>query len=107
MRVELTTSGGLTGRGLGSVVIEGRRAIIDGKVSSQITDAEEARLSRLPIVRSTRSPRGSADAVSYTLVIDGHRWTWTDAAPPSDCSRWAEVLLAIRERALAQPSSSM
>lgn len=107
MRIELTTSGGLTGRGIGSVKVEGSTATIDGSVTTQLTDVEEARLHRLPIVRRSRTGAPTPDAVQYTLTIDGERFSWTDGGAPNDCQRWAETLLAIRDRALDQPSSSM
>lgn len=107
MRVELITSGGLTGLGLGSVKVDGTSATIDGRVTTKLTETEEARLQRLPIVRASRPPAGSPDAVLYTLTIDGQRFSWSDVAAPAECRRWAEALLAIRERTLDQPSSSM
>lgn len=107
MRVELTTSGGLTGRGVGSVRVDGSSATIDGRVTTELTKAEETRLRRLPTLRTTRSPSTAADAVLYTLTIDGKRFTFTDVAAPPECRQWADELLAIRERALDQPSSSM
>lgn len=107
MRVELTTSGGLTGRGVGSVRVDGSNATIDGRITTQLTASEEAQLHRLPIVRKTRPPQNQPDAVLYTLTIDGERWSWSDVAAPAECRRWAEALLAIRDRALDQPSSSM
>lgn len=107
MRVELTTSGGLTGRGVGSVSVDGSNATIDGRLRTELTGDEQARLSRLPAVRAARSPAGSPDAVLYTLTIEGQHFVWSDVAAPPECRRWAEALLAIRERALDQPSSSM
>ena len=107
MHVELITSGGLTGRGVGSVRVEGSNATIDGRVTTRLTEAEEARLHRLPIVRTGRAPGRTPDAVLYTLTIDGQRFTWSDVSAPAECQRWAEALLAIREPALDQPSSSM
>ena len=107
MRIELTTSGGLTGRGIGSVLVDGTTATIDGKVTTELTEDEAARLHRLPIVRTTRPPAATPDAIRYTLIIDGERWSWSDPGVPTDCRRWAEALMAIRDRALDHPSSSM
>ena len=107
MRVQLETSGGLTGRGVGSVSVDGSHATIDGRVTTELTKAEKTRLSGLPVVRATRSPAGAPDAVLYTLTIEGQRFIWTDVSAPAECRRWAEALLAIRDRALDQPSSSM
>ncbi|HEX9163207.1 MAG TPA: hypothetical protein VF980_15990 [Thermoanaerobaculia bacterium] len=109
MRIELTTSGGLTGRGVGSVTIDGADATIDGRTKLRITREEQSRLEH--VARPESHPRRSftPDAVIYSLTIDGNQWSWDDAAPAPECERWAEMLLAIRERALAldQTSSSM
>ena len=107
MKIQLTTSGGLTGRGVGSVQIEGASVTVDDRVTVELTDAEEARLHRLPILRNTRGPAATPDAVTYTLTVDGQRWSWSDLGATRECRTWAEALLAIRERALGQPSSSM
>ncbi len=107
MTIQLTTSGGLTGRGVGSVKVDGSSATIDNRVTVELTDQEAARLHRLPVLRSTRGPSTLPDAITYTLTVDGERWSWTDIGAPSECRRWAEALLAIRDRALGQPSSSM
>lgn len=95
------------GRGAGSVRVDGTSATIDGRVTTQLTEAEAARLRRLPIIRASRPPAGSPDAILYTLTIDGKRFSWSDVSAPPECRRWAEALLAIRERALDQPSPSM
>ncbi|HSP17511.1 MAG TPA: hypothetical protein VLV78_22390 [Thermoanaerobaculia bacterium] len=107
MKIELITSGGVTGRGVGTVKIEGSDAVIDGTMTAELTDAEEARLACLPILRSTRSPHRTPDAIVYTLIVDGHRWTWSDVAAPPDFANWARTLLAIRERVIGQLPSSM
>ncbi len=107
MKIELITSGGITGRGVGTVKIDGTNAIIDGTVAAELTSAEQARLARLPILRTTRAPRKTPDAIVYTLTVDGHRWTWNDAAAPPDFASWARTLLEIRARVISQGLSSM
>ncbi|HEY3053581.1 MAG TPA: hypothetical protein VGK04_09370 [Thermoanaerobaculia bacterium] len=97
MKIELTTSGGLTGRGIGSVTID---------AGTQLTLSEQQRLASLPKPKKTHSPQRAPDAITYTLRIDGEEWTWTDVNAPKDCQAWSDVLLAIRER-IAHPSSSM
>lgn len=108
MTIQLTTSGGFTGRGAGSVKVDGRSATIDNRLTVELTAAESASLANLPELRAAR--RGASatpDAITYTLTIDGKSWSWSDAEPPGHCQRWAAALLAIRDRALGQPSSSM
>jgi len=107
LRIELVTSGGFTGRGIGSIRIDGTSATADGIIATELTAAEEARLHRLPILGKTRSPSKKPDAIVYTLTIDGHRWTWNEAAAPPDFASWADALLAIRERVLGKTPSSM
>ncbi len=107
MKIELITSGGVTGRGVGTVKIDGTNAIIDGTLPAVLTAAEEARLARLPILRTTRAPIKTPDAIVYTLIVDGHRWAWNDAAAPPDFASWARTLLEIRERVIGQVPSSM
>jgi hypothetical protein len=76
VRVEIRTSGGFTGRGIGNVVIEHARSL------RALIDA--ALVSGAP----TPSPaRGSADEVHYTLTVRSgktlHTFSWTDGSPPS------------------------
>ena len=73
MHVELVTSGGLTGRGVGSVKVDGTLATIDNRVTTELTAAEEAQLHRLPIIRKARPHAPKPDAVQFVLTIDGER----------------------------------
>jgi len=70
MRVELITSGGLTGQGVGAVRVEGSSATIDGRVTTQLTEAEEARLHRLPIVRASRPEQVEQNAAASGIELD-------------------------------------
>lgn len=111
MRIALETSGGFTGRGIGSIVIDGHNAVADGRHTTELTPEELARLDRLPILRrASRPPSITPDAVVYTLTVDGQRWVWGEGAAPPDFTNWANALLAIRERVVtggAQAPSSM
>lgn len=78
MRVEIRTSGGFTGRGIGSVVIE------DAKPLRALIDA----VLLLPQQKRTDVPihgRG-ADEVLYTMTVghgnDTRTLTWTDDETP-------------------------
>ncbi len=107
MRIALETTGGFTGRGIGSIVIEGTNALADGQVTSELTADEQARLHRLPILGSIRAPRIKPDAVVFKLTVDGQRWTWGETTAPPDFANWASALLAIRARLVGQTPSSM
>ncbi|MGZ5476170.1 MAG: hypothetical protein ACXW29_07390 [Thermoanaerobaculia bacterium] len=75
MRISLTTTGGLTGRGVGSVTVQANLA--------------------LPKPKPTPPPKPTPDAITYTLTIDGQQWSWTDANTPDDCQAWADALLKL------------
>lgn len=112
MRIELVTSGGFTGRGIGSVRVDGSNALIDGGIATELTPTELARLDRLPILRTLRAPLIRPDAIVFTLNVDGRRWTWGEHSAPPDFASWADALMAIRRRVLEngqplQPPSSM
>jgi hypothetical protein len=92
MKIELTTSGGLTGRGIGNIAVD----------LDRLTPSEQERLASLPLPKPTPSPKPAPDAINYTLRIDGQLWSWTDVDAPADCVAWADALLAIAHR-----SSSM
>ncbi len=106
MRIELLTSGGFTGRGIGSVRVDGRNAVIDGGISTELTPAEIARIDRLPILRTVRAPLMKPDAIVYTLNVDGKRWTWGEHSAPPDFASWADALMAIRKRVLENGEAS-
>jgi len=76
VRVEIRTSGGFTGRGIGNVVIEhasSLRALIDAALVSGAPAPPPA--------------LGSADEVRYTMTVRSgktvHTFSWTDGSPPS------------------------
>ena len=77
MRVEIRTSGGFTGRGIGDVVIDDAkplRALIDAALLTP-------RQKRIDV------PMHGADEVLYTMTVshgnDSRTFTWTDdEAPP-------------------------
>ena len=107
LRIELLTSGGFTGRGVGSIRIDGNSAVTDGGLSTELTPDEVARLDRLPILRSIRPRQVTPDAIVYTLIVDGRRWMWGEGSAPPEFTNWATALLDIRRRVVDQTPSSM
>ncbi len=95
--LKLTTDGGFSGRGLGSVSILGD-SITAGTIGSEsctdtLSEDEREQLSTAAgkaIREEWRSdyapvgnPRGSADQVRYTLTLNGRQVSWTDEAESS------------------------
>jgi hypothetical protein len=110
MRIALETSGGFSGRGVGSIVINGHSAVADGQHMTELTADELARIDRLPILRrAARPPLIRPDAIVYTLTVDGQRWVFGEGSAPPDFTNWANALLAIRDRVVGggQAPSSM
>lgn len=91
-RIELTTEGGIAGRGTGSVTVEADRATaasIAGPCGSAELTAEErdalshaaAKLHDLdPSYVTASNPHGNADQIRYTLVLGGRKTVWITRA---------------------------
>ena len=97
IELTLTTDGGFSGRGLGSVTIRGD-SITAGTIGSEsctgtLADDEREQLGSIAGKASLEewrsdytpadNPHGSADQVRYTLTLNGRRVTWTDEAESS------------------------
>lgn len=75
MNVTITTDGGFTGRGLGSVSVE---SDVDHRVREAVRNARPETWQREYTTRG-------ADLITYTLTIDGHTTSWqTHAEIPKD-----------------------
>jgi len=79
--IELTTDGGMTGRGIGSVRIEGAKLTVSGRFVRDLSAAELKMLNRLAssLEDFEGGGRRAPDAVRYRLRAGGHTLTWTDA----------------------------
>lgn len=116
-RVEITSSGGFAGRGLGAVVIE-NGTLEARNMNAQICNGgplgagERAELQRLvdaarPAAWQNRKPEpGSADMVEYTLTLRRNgetktvTWTGEDVSThPADLAALFETVWRIRTRA--------
>ena len=117
-RLEITSSGGLTGRGLGSIAIENGmaegRTMSGTSCASELTASEREELQRLvdaarPAAwQNQKPPAGSADMIEYTLTLrrggetKSVTWTGEDTSTmPADLGGLFQTAWRIRGRACA------
>ncbi|HEX7153532.1 MAG TPA: hypothetical protein VF618_18740 [Thermoanaerobaculia bacterium] len=83
MRITITTDGGFTGRGIGSVTID------DAEMNDELrTTIAGARPEEWAPEYSARG----ADRVRYTLTVNGHTTSWLEGAViPDDLQRLFDV----------------
>lgn len=79
--IELTTEGGLTGRGVGNLRVEGDTLFLNGQRRRQITEAEGARLDLLTgtLPQVSRRKERPPDGIRYQVRVGDQSVSWTDA----------------------------
>lgn len=78
--IELTTDGGFTGRGIGSVRIEGTKLSVNGRFVRDLTPSQAAGFARLAAaVSDFAGSATSPDAIAYRLQAGEHTITWRDS----------------------------
>jgi hypothetical protein len=102
--MSITTDGGISGRGLGSVTIaQSSVTASDGRRSCDgtLTAAERDALRQLTAVtpRETTAP-GRPDQIRYTLTVGERSASWYGEEPPPDLARAFATLWQIRVRVL-------
>jgi hypothetical protein len=104
-RISVTTDGGITGRGLGGIVIEGGQvtATLQQKsCTGTLTDAERSKLHSLTLSHdSDEAGHGSPDQIRYTLSAGEHKASWFGENAPKDVAPLFELLWHIRQRVIA------
>ena len=104
-RISVTSDGGITGRGVGGIVIDGSQvtATLQQKsCSGSLTDSERSKLSKLiPIRDSNAEGHGHPDQIRYTLTAGDRTATWFGEDAPKDVSPLFQLLWQIRQRVLA------
>lgn len=107
LHASLTTDGGLSGRGLGSIEVVARDITTD-KCKATLTDEEAAELARLAKAakpeswKSEYGQQARPDQVHYTLTLEGHSTSWWGENPdglPAEARALRESLWKIRARA--------
>src|ERR1044072_7669315 len=87
-RISVTSDGGITGRGVGGIVIDNGQvtATLQQKsCSGALIDSERARLQKLiPIRDSSAEGHGHPDQIRYTLTTGDRTATWFGEDAPKD-----------------------
>jgi hypothetical protein len=104
-RISVTSDGGITGRGVGGIVIDGSQvtATLQQKsCSGTLTDAERSKLQALiPIRDSNAEGHGHPDQIRYTLTAGDRTATWYGEDAPKEIAPLFQLLWQIRQRVMA------
>jgi hypothetical protein len=103
-RISVTSEGGITGRGVGGIVIEGVQvtATQQKSCSGALTDSERAQLQKLiPIRDSNAEGHGHPDQIRYTLTAGDRTAAWYGEDAPNEIAPLFQLLWQIRQRVLA------
>ena len=104
-RISVTSEGGITGRGVGGIVVDGGQvtATLQQKsCSGPLTDAERSKLQKLiPIRDSSPAGNGHPDQIRYTMTVGGHTASWFGEEAPKEIASLFQMLWQIRQRVLA------
>jgi hypothetical protein len=105
-RITLTSDGGITGRGVGAVVIDNGQvtATLQQKsCTAALTDSERNKLQKLIPIRDSSQPgHGHPDQIRYTLTVLERTATWFGENAPKEMAPLFQLLWQIRERVLAR-----
>jgi len=103
VHLTITTDGGFTGRGLGTIAIEAKKATTD-RCSSPLTAAELEQLGEAMNAAKKiewKESYGAAhpDAVRWTLETDGRKTSWYDNNDvPKELGALRDAAWKVRER---------
>jgi hypothetical protein len=104
-RISVTSDGGITGRGVGGVVIDHGQvtATLQQKsCSGALTDSERGQLQKLiPIRDSNESGHGHPDQIRYTITAADRTAAWHGEDAPKEIAPLFHLLWQIRQRVLA------
>jgi len=104
-RISVTSDGGITGRGVGGIVVDNGQvtATLQQKsCTGALTDSERARLQALiPIRDSKEAGHGHPDQIRYTMTVGDRTATWYGEDAPKDIAPLFQLLWQIRQRVLA------
>jgi hypothetical protein len=104
-RISVTSDGGITGRGVGGIVVDGGQltaTLAQKSCSGALTDAERSKLQALiPIRDSNAEGHGHPDQIRYTLTAGDRTATWYGEDAPKEITPLFQLLWQIRQRVLA------
>jgi len=103
-RISVTSDGGITGRGVGGMVIDRGQitATLQQKsCSGTLSAAERGKLQKLiPIRDSNAEGHGHPDQIRYTLTVGDRTATWFGEDAPKEIAPLFQLLWQIRQRVL-------
>jgi len=103
--ITVTSEGGITGRGVGGLVIDGAQVTAtlgQRSCNGTLTADEQKRMQALmPVRDSDPSGHGSPDQIRYTLSAGDHKVSWFGENAPADVAPLFKLLWQIRQRVLA------
>ena len=104
-RISVTSDGGITGRGVGGIIIDNGQvsATLQQKsCAGALTDSERAGLQKLmPIRDSAEAGHGHPDQIRYTMTVGDRTAIWFGEDAPKDVAPLFQLLWQIRQRVLA------
>jgi hypothetical protein len=104
-RISVTSDGGITGRGVGGVVIDGGQVTATLQQKScggALTDSERNELQKLiPIRGANADGHGHPDQIHYTLMVGDRQAGWYGEDPPIEVAQLFKAVWQIRQRVLA------
>ncbi|HEV7425229.1 MAG TPA: hypothetical protein VGQ46_02595 [Thermoanaerobaculia bacterium] len=105
-RISVTSDGGITGRGVGGVVIDGGEvtAMLTPQKScnAPLTNAERDEIRKmLPIVDANDPGHGHPDQIHYTMTAGDRTASWYGEEAPKEIAPLFQRLWHIRQRVLA------
>jgi hypothetical protein len=104
-RISVTSDGGMTGRGVGGIEIDGGRiAATLGQKScgGTLSEDERAELQKLIGFQEVKSAgHGAPDQIHYTLTAGGRSASWYGEETPKEIGALFRSLWKIRARVLA------
>jgi len=104
-RISVTSDGGITGRGIGGIIIDNGQvsATLQQKsCTGALTDSERAGLQKLmPIRDSAEAGHGHPDQLRYTMTVGDRTAVWFGEDAPNDIAPLFQLLWQIRQRVIA------
>jgi hypothetical protein len=104
-RISVTSDGGITGRGVGGMVIDNGQvtATLQQKsCTAALTDSEHAKLQKLIAIRDSNAEgHGHPDQIRYTLTAGDRTAMWFGEDAPKEIAPLFQLLRQIRQRVLA------
>jgi len=104
-RISVTSDGGITGRGVGGIVIDNGQVTATQQQKSctgTLTDVERSKLQTLiPIRDSNAEGHGHPDQIRYTLTAGDRTATWFGENAPAEIAPLFQLLWQIRQRVMA------